>query len=62
MSTVSTATDGQQLLRSGQRKHGRRGQQCPKNAQQHQCRNPPHGVSLHAILGPAQGSALRYKT
>jgi hypothetical protein len=48
MRTVSTAADGQQLLRGGEREHSCRWQQRTKNAQQHQCCNPPHEVSLHA--------------
>jgi hypothetical protein len=48
MRAVSTAADGQQLLRGGKREHGCRRQQPTKNAQQHERRNPPHEVSLHA--------------
>ena len=48
MRTVSTAADGQQLLRGGEREHSCRWQQRPKNAQQHDCCNPPHEMSLHA--------------
>jgi hypothetical protein len=62
MRTVSSAADGQQLLRGGERKHGCRWQQRPKNAQQHDCCNPPHEVSLHATAYAAHGDALRYKT
>jgi hypothetical protein len=46
MSTMSAAADGQQLLRCGEREHRRRRQQCPENAQQHKCCNPPHAMSL----------------
>jgi hypothetical protein len=62
MRTVSTAADGQQLLRGGEREHSCRWQQRPKNAQQHDCCNPPHEVSLHATAYAAHGDALRYKT
>ena len=61
MSAVSTAADGHQLLRSGQRKRGRGGQQCPKNAQQDECRNPPHGVSVHASSGPRRATLCGIK-
>jgi hypothetical protein len=46
MSAMSAAADGQQLLRRGEREHRRRRQQCPENAQQHKCCNPPHAMSL----------------
>jgi ATP-dependent helicase/nuclease subunit B len=59
---VSAAADGQQLLRCGERDHRRRWQQCPENAQQHDCCDPPHAVSVHALAGRAQQQSLRYKT
>jgi hypothetical protein len=62
MRTVSTAADGQKLLRGGEREHGCRWQQRTENAQQHECCNPPHEVSLHATACAAHGGALRYKT
>jgi hypothetical protein len=52
MSAVSAAADGQQLLRCGKRDHRRRRQQCSENAQQHERRNPPHAVSVHAPAVP----------
>jgi len=58
MSAVSAAADGQQLLRCGERDHRRRRQQCSENAQQHERRNPPHAVSVHAPAVPGTAAVF----
>jgi ATP-dependent helicase/nuclease subunit B len=60
---VRTAADGQELLRRGECDHCCRRQQRTKNAQQHECCNPPHAVSVHSSSDSGHSnSSLRYKT
>jgi hypothetical protein len=58
VSAVSATANGKQLLRGGEREHSRRRQQCPENAQQHDCCDPPHAVSVHAPVVPGTAAVF----